>query len=101
MSYESNLKGRLIIDDNNYERFIDVRDEEEGGYKHKGFSGRDYGAYPFGSLGDRFPQDFYIPSSDWPEMIEQLDILKAQPVHHKRLSGFKSLNQASPDLPKS
>ena len=42
-----------------------------------------------------FPQDFYIPSSDWPEMIEQLDILKAQPVHHKRLSGFKSLNQAS------
>lgn len=92
MSYISNLKGRFIIDDKNYETVLN----DSGTTEHrKGYNPRDYGAAPLGCFGDVFPQDFYVPSSDWGEMIEKLDAYEAQPFHHKKKAGFKSLDQGN------
>lgn len=94
MPYVSDLKGRYIIDDNNYTDVVDERDPENPTeFRCKGYEPRDYGAAPFGSFGDRFPQEFYIPSTEWPDWIEELDANKAQCFHHKQRAGFKSLDQ--------
>jgi hypothetical protein len=92
MSYTSNLKGRLIIDDSNYTQFINETDGD-GELLCRGYNPRDYGAAPFGSFADPLPQEFYIDSAEWAERIEMLDKVEGQPFHHKKRAGFKSLDQ--------
>ena len=61
----------------------------------KGYVGRDYGAEPLGFARPQFPQEFYVPSNEWIERIEDLDANKAQVIDHRWERGFKSLDQGS------
>jgi len=89
--YISQIKNRLIIDDNNYRQFLNDYDSNH----NKGYNPRDYGAAPLGTFSEEIPREFYIPSSEWRDRIEFLDKHKAQCVDYKNLGGFKSLNQGS------
>lgn len=92
MSYISDLRGRYIIDDNNYLELVQPV-VVDGHIAHRGYNPRDYGAAPYGSFAAPFPREFYIDSSEWSERIEALDKTKSQPFHHKKLAGFESLDQ--------
>jgi len=82
MMYESDIKGRYIVDDNTA--------VPRG--MSKGYESRDWDEFPLGSFAAPFPLPL-IPRSEWRDRIEMLDKTKGWPKDHKELSGFPSLNQ--------
>jgi hypothetical protein len=90
MAYESNIKGRLIIDDSNAHQYALGEATPDG--MSRGYEFRDYDLFPEGTFAAPFPLPV-IPRSEWRDRIEQMDKEKRWPKDHKLASGFKSLNQ--------
>lgn len=82
------LEGRYIIDE---EEAAKIAGYVPQGMS-KGYSARPYDLFPEFSYADQFP----LPLIDWaeiPERIKDMTVQKRWPKDHKKLSGFKSLNQ--------
>jgi len=85
--YESNIKGRLIIEGAAQSFLVNTPEGLSTGYQD-----RDWDAFPEGSFATPLPLPL-IPRSEWRDRIEQMDKEKRWPKDHKLASGCKSLNQ--------
>lgn len=90
MAYESDLRGRTIIDDGNYRQYAASSATPDG--LSRGYIPRDYAAFPEGVFAAPFPLPT-IPRSEWRDRIEQMDREERWPKHHKQRAGFPSLDQ--------
>jgi hypothetical protein len=90
MPYESNIRGRSIINEINAHLYADPSSTPDG--MSRGYIPRDYQAFPAGTFAATMPLPT-IPRSEWRDRIEQMDREKRWPKDHKLAAGFDSLDQ--------
>jgi hypothetical protein len=66
--------GEIVIDDSNYQNFVDTDPIIDGERKTRGLMPRDFNRVPFGSMpfANKYPQDLMIDPSQWDGLYDKM-----------------------------